>query len=674
MGARQGLRLVAALQLLCVFLVLLHAQASRGEASINCEGLALLELRARVEADPHGAFQDWDPMDSNPCSWSGVQCFDGKVETLNLTGQELAGTLAPEIGRLQRLKSLLLQKNNFHGQIPREFGGLTALEVLDLSSNNLDGAVPEELSAMPLLRQLSLHDNQFQEGVSSSDVQEIIADQEGCLSRKLGCWSGYKDWISLSGLREKYCTNMPSFSEAHITQNLQSAASVMRRRLLLEDGNLPALSGNDAKSSDLANSKETQRPVDVLSLGSGSFPAFPKSDGQILMPLLPEAIDPTTLQQLSTEVAQSTDAGFSGTKYSKWGYLIIVLAALLLISLIVAFIFIWRKRGRVPIAPWKTGLSGPLQKALVTGVSKLNRLELEAACEDFSNIINSYPNCTVFKGILSSGVEIAVVSTVISSNKDWPRSSETCFRKKIDTLSRVNHKNFINFLGYCLENEPFMRMMVFEFAPNGTLSQHLHLKEFEHLDWAARMRIIMGIAYCLQYTHHELNPPVAINDVCSETIFMTDDYAAKIADVSVWNEVAAKAKTAKEDSSSHPEAPTDLTSNVYCFGALLIEIISGRLPEANDPESMCNWASEYLKDKSYNKLVDTSLKEHNGNELETVCEVIQECIDPDPTRRPAMRDVVGKLRAVLNISPEAAAPRVSPLWWAELELLSVKST
>jgi hypothetical protein len=51
---------------------------------------------------------------------------------------------------------------------------------------------------------------------------------------------------------------------------------------------------------------------------------------------------------------------------------------------------------------------------------------------------------------------------------------------------------------------------------------------YEHLDWAARMRIIMGMAYCLQYMHHELEPPVAVNDMRSDAIFMTDDYAAKV--------------------------------------------------------------------------------------------------------------------------------------------------
>jgi len=66
-----------------------------------------------------------------------------------------------------------------------------------------------------------------------------------------------------------------------------------------------------------------------------------------------------------------------------------------------------------------------------SGAQKLNRLELEAACEDFSNITNTFPTCTVFKGILSSGVEIGVISTVISSSKDWSRSAETCFKKKV---------------------------------------------------------------------------------------------------------------------------------------------------------------------------------------------------------------------------------------------------
>ena len=122
-----------------------------------------------------------------------------------------------------------------------------------------------------------------------------------------------------------------------------------------------------------------------------------------------------------------------------------------------------------------------LQKACITGVPKLKRSELEAACEDFSNIIGTFSDGTVYKGTLSSGVEIVVTSTAVSSRENWSKNLETQFRKKLETLSKVNHKNFVNLIGYCEENVPFTRMMVFEYAPNETLFEHLHSKSFNFL-------------------------------------------------------------------------------------------------------------------------------------------------------------------------------------------------
>lgn len=45
---------------------------------------------------------------------------------------------------------------------------------------------------------------------------------------------------------------------------------------------------------------------------------------------------------------------------------------------------------------------------------------------------------------------------------------------QMDTFSRINHKNFVNLLGHCEEDDPFVRMMVFEYASNGNLYEHLH--------------------------------------------------------------------------------------------------------------------------------------------------------------------------------------------------------
>jgi hypothetical protein len=77
-------------------------------------------------------------------------------------------------------------------------------------------------------------------------------------------------------------------------------------------------------------------------------------------------------------------------------------------------------------------------------VPKLKRSELETACEDFSNVIGSSPIGTVYKGTLSSGVEIAVASVAVTSAKDWSKGLETQFRKKVfDKQIVLNHVAFM---------------------------------------------------------------------------------------------------------------------------------------------------------------------------------------------------------------------------------------
>ncbi|EPS72054.1 hypothetical protein M569_02703, partial [Genlisea aurea] len=181
----------------------------------------------------------------------------------------------------------------------------------------------------------------------------------------------------------------------------------------------------------------------------------------------------------------------------------------------------------------------------------------------------------------------------------------------------------------------------------------------EHLDWISRTRILMGIAYCLQHLHN-LNPPVPpLPDFTSRSIFLTNDYAAKIGDIYFWEEFIRKRKK---------EADADAEANVYSFGLLLLEIISGRDPSSED---LIAWGGEYLNDeKRYSCLVDSSLESFKGNELDVICEVIGNCIQEDPGKRLSMDEIVRILYKEIGISPERATPGVSPLWWAELEILS----
>uniref|UniRef100_M0ZUA4 Receptor protein kinase n=1 Tax=Solanum tuberosum TaxID=4113 RepID=M0ZUA4_SOLTU len=518
------------LSYLALLIILYHVHEC---SSLNSEG-----LRSKVDCDPYGILANWNLDHCDPCMWFGVQCLAGKVQMLDLHGNSLEGTLAPELGNLTHLRSMLIRNNNLEGKIPFEIGKLRLLSKL-----------------------------QFDEALTPA------AGGTCCLNRKFAHCICHGSLIPLKTV----------------------------------DSFIRPLKGTLVRYFTLFSRQ----------LGSGS---------------------------LDNQIGYSSD------------------------NLPTVFL-VYRSRAAKPIGPWKTGLSGQLQKAFVIGVPKLNRSELETACEDFSNIISSHDAYIIYKGTLSSGVEIVVASTTLTSLEDWSESSEIAFRKKIDTLSRVNHKNFVNLIGYCKEDEPFTRMMVFDYAPNGTLSVHLH--ETDPLEWSARMRAIMGTAYCLQYMH-DLNPPVPHSSLDSNAIFLTDDYAAKITEIGFWSELIAKSKDSRDDlENSELSALADLETNIYSFGILLLEIISGKSPYSEEQGSLLNWAEQYLKDKmNVSSLVDPTLKSFKNNELMAIYVVIEECLQENIRKRPTITEVIAKLREAIDISPDAAVPRLSPLWWAELELLS----
>lgn len=348
----------------------------------------------------------------------------------------------------------------------------------------------------------------------------------------------------------------------------------------------------------------------------------------------------------------------SGSKKHLTVMLSAALGGTALLLLLASGIYFCRSNKVSAVRPWATGLSGQLQKAFVTGVPSLKRTELEAACEDFSNVIGTSSMGTVYKGTLSTGVEIAVTSLAVESAKEWPENLEAQFRKKIYQLSRVNHKNFVNLIGYCEEDKPFTRMVVFEYAPNGTLFEHLHIREAEPLDWGMRMRIAMGIAYCLEHLH-QLKPPIPHKNLISSAVNLTEDNAAKLSDFGLWNEIASK------DMQASPE------SNVYSFGVILFELVTGRLPYMVESLALEDWASDYLKgDQPLREMVDQILTSFDAEQLEQIGEVIKSCCHYNPKQRPTIKNVTARLKEITSIRAEEAVPRLSPLWWAELEIIS----
>ncbi|CAL1400922.1 unnamed protein product [Linum trigynum] len=683
------------------FLVFIVGVKIHGSWSLNDEGLVLFKFRARVRYDPYGALANWNLKDGDPCMWSGVHCVAGKVHILNLSGCSLKGTLAPELGKLVHLRSLVLRNNCFFGILPREIGNLKKLEILDLRDNYFSGAVPAEIGRSQTLKCLSVSGNKFRGTIpgemrrlkllSHLELDESLTSTSAARFKYVDCKFEDDTWmVRLRQLQRAYSHILPPFMKSlreyihslvfqmvHSVQPVKGGCcccsntpeilfNFARRRRLQEQqpSNLVAAeptSNNGPNFNDMI--------IVPITRGSGSFPAVPNSKSPP---------SPTASSDHDGNAPSDSPKGpiiqdhAPPSFWDTWIYFLFALMTAILLASIFVMIFLCRRRGVRPIGPWTSGISGQLQKALVTGVPKLNRSELETACEDFSNIITSYDGYIVYKGTLSTGVEIAVASTTTTYRKLWSRNAEKAYRRKIDTLSKVNHKNFTNLIGFCEEDEPFNRMMVFEYAPNGTLFEHIHIKEMEHLDWTSRMRIIMGVAYCLKHMH-DLKPPVSHTNLTSNSIFLTDDYAAKITEIPFLSQAASKPKPSSEDEGENSELPptVDPETNVYSFGIILLEVISGKLPYSEKEGPIEKWVKQYLSDKSrITHMADPSLKAFKTKQLEVICEVVQECIVTDPRQRPSMSDIVPRLREAITISQDQAAPRLSPLWWAELEILS----
>ncbi|KAF0904140.1 hypothetical protein E2562_032411 [Oryza meyeriana var. granulata] len=147
-----------------LMLLLLLVSSSPSAALLSAKGVntevqALIVIKNLLK-DPHGLLKSWDQNSVDPCSWAMITCSpDFLVTGLEAPSQHLSGLLAPTIGNLTNLETVLLQNNNITGPIPAEIGRLANLKTLDLSSNQFYGEIPNSVGHLESLQYLRLNNN-----------------------------------------------------------------------------------------------------------------------------------------------------------------------------------------------------------------------------------------------------------------------------------------------------------------------------------------------------------------------------------------------------------------------------------------------------------------------------------------------------------------------------------
>ncbi|CAK7347524.1 unnamed protein product [Dovyalis caffra] len=282
--------------------------------------------------------------------------------------------------------------------------------------------------------------------------------------------------------------------------------------------------------------------------------------------------------------------------------------------------------------------------------------ELEESTNYFAdeNVIGEGGYGIVYRGLLEDNTNVAVKNLLNNRGQ-----AEKEFKVEVEAIGRVRHKNLVRLLGYCAEGAH--RMLVYEYVDNGNLEQWLHgdVGPCSPLTWEIRMNIIIGTAKGLTYLHEGLEPKVVHRDIKSSNILLDKQWNPKVSDFGLAKLLGSERSyvTTRVMGTFGYVAPEYAStgmlnerSDVYSFGILLMEIISGRSPvDYSRPAGEVNlveWLKTMVTNRNAEGVLDPRLPEKpSSRSLKRALLVALRCVDPNAQKRPKMGHVIHMLEA-----------------------------
>ncbi|XP_021743946.1 receptor-like cytosolic serine/threonine-protein kinase RBK2 [Chenopodium quinoa] len=293
--------------------------------------------------------------------------------------------------------------------------------------------------------------------------------------------------------------------------------------------------------------------------------------------------------------------------------------------------------------------------------------ELQLATKNFSqeNFIGKGGYAEVFKGVLSDGQVVAVKRLA----RGTPEERIADFLTELGIMAHVSHPNTTKLIGYCVEGGMHL---VLEYSHLGSLASLLHGSKGK-LNWSARYKIALGIAEGLMYLHYGCQRRIIHRDIKAANILLRKDFEPQICDFGLAKWLPDKWThhiVLKFEGTFGYLAPefmmhgiVDEKTDVFAFGVLLLELVTGRRALDCSQQSLVLWAKPLLRKNNIRELIDPALDNRfNSKQMKLMLLAAALCVQRSSIRRPQMNQVLQLLKGNLSSMESMKKYKKSTFW------------
>ncbi|CAK7338647.1 unnamed protein product [Dovyalis caffra] len=583
------------------------------------ERYALMQIRDSVSStlDLHG---NWTgpPCNKNSSQWTGIVCSNGHVIGLVLEGIQLTGSLPPAfLQNLTFLSNLSFRNNSIYGPLPN-LSNLVHLESVLFSYNRFTGSIPSDYVELPNLKQLELQQN-------------------------------YLDG------------EIPPFDQPKLT-----VFNVSYNQL---QGFIPN--------------------TDVLQMFSES--SYDHNSNLCGIPLEPCPVPPPSPP---VNPPQSKKR-----KLPTWIIVLIAVVATLIPFMIMFVFFYCYKKAQEEETPKERpagnddspGWTDKKMQHSVSTEDPERRVDLQFFDKnipvfDLDDLLRASANVlgkgnfgTTYKANLESGTVVAVKRVKYMNNL-----SKKEFLQQMQLLGKMRHENLVQIISFYYSKEE--KLIVYEFVPDGSLFELLHVYDkvakkclssdifyllvLENrgvgripLNWAARLSIIKDIAKGMAFLHQSLpSHKVPHANLKSSNVLIHRDrqsYHSKLTNYGFLPLLPSRKSSEKLAVGWSPEfcKRKKLThkADVYCFGIILLEVITGKIPGETSPagndekeDDLSDWVRMVVNNDWSTDILDVEIlaSREGHNEMLKLTDIALQCTDVAPEKRPKMSEVLRTIEEI----------------------------